>query len=37
MPVTEIQLRAAKPKERSYRITDGGGLYVEVVPTGGKY
>lgn len=37
MPVTAIQLRAAKPKERPYRITDGRGLYVEVVPTGAKY
>jgi integrase len=35
-PLTQLQIKAAKPKDRPYKLADGGGLYVEVMPTGGK-
>ena len=28
---------SAKPKEKSYKLSDGGGLYVEVMPNGSKF
>lgn len=36
MPLTELQIKNAKPAEKAYRMADGGGLYVEVSPAGGK-
>lgn len=30
-------VRNAKPRERTYRLADGGGMYLEVTPTGGTY
>ncbi|MFI2817976.1 tyrosine-type recombinase/integrase [Vreelandella piezotolerans] len=30
-------VRSAKPQEKTYRLTDGGGMYLEVTPTGGTY
>ena len=35
-PLTQLQIKAAKPKEKPYKLADGGGLYVEVMPAGGK-
>ncbi len=35
-PLTDIQVRNAKPKDKPYKLADGGGLYVEVMPTGSK-
>ncbi len=35
--LTESAIRAAKPKEKSYKLADGGGLYLEVAPSGAKY
>jgi len=35
-PLTQVQIRAARPKDRPYKLADGGGLYLEVMPTGGK-
>lgn len=37
MPLTNTQIRNAKPKERSYKLFDGGGLYLEVSPAGGTW
>jgi hypothetical protein len=37
MPLTDVAVRAAKPREKSYRIADGQGMYLEVMPTGAKY
>src|SRR5208337_2918273 len=37
MSLKEIHIRNAKPKSKLYRLFDGGGLYLEVSPTGGKY
>ena len=35
-PLTAIQVKNAKPKEKSYKMFDGGGLYLEVTPAGSK-
>ncbi len=35
--LTEAAIRQAKAKEKSYRLADGGGMYLEVMPTGSKY
>jgi integrase len=35
MPLTDTALRALKPKDKTYTVADGRGLYVEVFPTGG--
>jgi integrase len=37
MPLTDIAIRSAKPKAKTFKIFDGGGLYLEVTPTGGKW
>lgn len=37
MPLNDTQIRNAKPRDRAYRMTDGGGLQLEVRPTGGKF
>lgn len=36
VPLTEMQVRKAKPHEKAYRLFDGGGLYVEVTPKGSR-
>ena len=36
MPLAETKLRALQPKDRSYKVADSRGLYVEVTPSGGK-
>lgn len=36
MPLTETRLRALKAKDKSYKVADQRGLYVEVTPSGGK-
>lgn len=35
MSLTETTLKAMKPKEKTYIVTDERGLYIEVFPTGG--
>ena len=37
MPLTVTQARNAKPRDKAYRLFDGGGLYLEVSPRGGKW
>ena len=34
--LTDIQIKNAKPAEKPVRLSDGGGLYLEVSPAGGK-
>jgi integrase len=35
-PLSEIKIRTAKPLEKTYKIFDGGGLFLLVTPPGGK-
>ncbi len=37
MPLNARQIETAKPKEKEYKLTDGGGLYLLVKPNGAKY
>lgn len=37
MPLTDSSIRTAKPGPKSVRLFDGGGLYLEVAPSGGKW
>jgi integrase len=34
VPLTDTRIRAAKPSDRSFKLTDGRGLYLEVRPSG---
>jgi len=36
MALSDINIRRAKPTEKPLRMYDGGGLYLEIQPTGGK-
>ncbi|MET4041846.1 integrase [Bradyrhizobium sp. RT6a] len=35
--ITDTQCRKAKPAEKPFKLTDGGGLYLHVTPAGGKH
>jgi len=35
--LTENEVKKAKPTDKPYKIADGGGMYLLVKPTGGKY
>ncbi len=37
MPLTDIAARKAAPRAKPFKLADGGGLYLEVMPTGAKY
>lgn len=37
MPLTDMQCRTAKPKDKPYKLSDSEGLYLEVLPSGGRY
>lgn len=37
MPLTDTAIRKAKPEAKPYKMADGGGLYLEVAPSGGKW
>ncbi len=37
MPLTDTAIRAAKPQVKASKLFDGGGLYLEVSPAGGKW
>ena len=34
--LTDSAIKVAKPKDRPYKMADGHGLYLEVMPTGSK-
>jgi integrase len=36
VPLTDLQIKKAKPKEKDYKLSDGGGLYLLITPSGGK-
>lgn len=35
-PLSDVQIRNAKPKEQDYKLLDGYGLFLLITPTGGK-
>jgi len=35
-PLKDLQVKNAKPKDKQYKMSDGGGLYLLVTPAGGK-
>lgn len=37
MPLKDTEIKHAKPREKSYKLFDGGGLYLLVNPNGSKY
>ena len=37
MPLTDTAIRAIKPTGKTAKLFDGGGLYLEVAPSGGKW
>jgi len=36
MPLTDMQVKNAKPRDKPYTLADGDGMYLEVLPTGAK-
>jgi integrase len=36
MALTDTEIRRSHPEDKPYRLSDGGGLYLQVAPTGGK-
>ena len=36
LKLTDITIKRAKPSEGAYKLSDGGGLFLQVEPTGGK-
>ena len=36
MALTDMEIRRAKSAEKAYRLSDGGGMYLWVTPSGGK-
>jgi integrase len=37
MTLSDVSLKAARPKHKPYKLFDGGGLYLEVAPSGGRW
>ena len=37
MKLSDAAARKAKPEAKAYKMADGGGMYLEVMPTGSKY
>ncbi|MBF0098391.1 MAG: integrase arm-type DNA-binding domain-containing protein [Magnetococcales bacterium] len=37
MPLTDTAIRAAKPTNKPFKLTDGDGMYLLVNPSGGRY
>lgn len=37
MKLNDVAVRKAKPEAKPYKIADGGGMYLEVMPNGSKY
>ena len=36
MALTDINIKKAKPGKKAHKLTDGGGLYLQIEPPGGK-
>lgn len=37
MKLSDQAVKKAKPKAKPYKMADGGGMYLEVMPSGSKY
>lgn len=37
MPLTDTAIKNAKPSDKTARMFDGGGMYLEISPAGGKW
>jgi integrase len=37
MPLTDTKVKTAKSKDKPYKLTDGGGMYMLIKPNGSKY
>ena len=37
MPLTDTAIRSARPKAKTFKLFDSGGLYLEINPSGGKW
>ena len=37
MPLTDVAIRRAKPREKTFKVFDSGGLYLEITPPGGRW
>jgi integrase len=37
MKLTDAAIRKAKPEEKPYKMADGGGMYLEIMPNGSRY
>lgn len=37
MPLTDTAIRSAKPQSKAVKMFDGGGMYLEISPAGGKW
>jgi Arm DNA-binding domain len=35
--LTDTEVRNLQPKTKQYKVADGGGMYLDVRPTGAKY
>jgi hypothetical protein len=36
MPLTDLTIKNAKPAAKTYKVSDGGSLYIEISPAGSK-
>ena len=36
LALTDREIKKAKPNEKAYKMSDGGGMYLLVTPSGGK-
>jgi integrase len=37
MPLSDAEIRRTPPREKTYKLSDGGGMYLEVRPNGARY
>lgn len=37
MPLTDLAIKNAKPKDKAYKLSDGGGLFLWIQPNGSKW